>query len=333
LEISDRGSFAIGSRNPKFQPMKNLANSMLQVVLLLALAPLVSGCIKNWKAKLQNRRGPRVWQPYSDIVKFLRKDMVISEHASWIFRATPYVLFCSTLLAGLLVPMLSVSAPLSLFGGALAFVGLLALGRFFLALGGLDPASAFGGMGSSREMTISAIAEPALMLAIFTVAITAGSTSLSQMLLAAQGPTWRLFNPAHVLAFAALFIVLLAETGRIPVDNPATHLELTMIHEAMILEYSGRYLALIEWSAAIKQLVLMTLLVNVFFPVGIATELTPAAAALSLLWFTVKLALLAGAVVLVETTNAKLRLFRVPDLLTAAFILGTLALLSTFLFQ
>jgi len=188
-------------------------------------------------------------------------------------------------------------------------------------------------MGSSREMTISAIAEPALMLAIFTVAITAGSTSLSQMLLAAQGPTWRLFNPAHVLAFAALFIVLLAETGRIPVDNPATHLELTMIHEAMILEYSGRYLALIEWSAAIKQLVLMTLLVNVFFPVGIATELTPAAAALSLLWFTVKLALLAGAVVLVETTNAKLRLFRVPDLLTAAFILGTLALLSTFLFQ
>jgi len=313
--------------------MKNVTNSILQLVVLLALAPLVTGCIRNWKAKLQNRRGPRVWQPYSDIVKFLRKDMVISEHASWIFRATPYVLFSSTLLAGLLVPMLSVSAPLSLFGGALAFVGLLALGRFFLALGGLDPASAFGGMGSSREMTISAIAEPALMLAIFTVAITAGSTNLSQMLLAAQGPTWRLFNPAHVLAFAALFIVLLAETGRIPVDNPATHLELTMIHEAMILEYSGRYLALIEWSAAIKQLVLMALLVNVFFPVGIATELSPGAAALSLLWFTAKLALLAGAVVLVETTNAKLRLFRVPDLLTAAFILGALALLSTFLFQ
>src|SRR5258708_31030488 len=149
--------------------MKNVANSMFQIVLLLALAPVVSGCIKNWKAKLQNRRGPRVWQPYSDIVKFLRKDMVISEHASWIFRATPYVLFCSTLLAGLLVPMLSVSAPLSLFGGALAFVGLLALGRFFLALGGLDPASAFGGMGSSREMTLSAISEPALMPAGFTL--------------------------------------------------------------------------------------------------------------------------------------------------------------------
>jgi formate hydrogenlyase subunit 4 len=306
----------------------------LQTVLLLALAPLITGCIKNWKAKLQNRRGPRIWQPYLDLAKFLRKDMVISEHASWIFRAMPYVLFLSTLLAGLLMPLVCVPAPLSLFGGVLAFVGLLALGRFFLALGGLDPASAFGGMGSSREMTIAAIAEPALMLAVFTVAITADrSTNLSQMLLAAQGPTWKLLNPAHVLAFAALFIVLLAETGRIPVDNPATHLELTMIHEAMILEYSGRYLALIEWSAAIKQLVLMALLVNVFFPVGIATELSAPALACALLWFVAKLLVLAGAVVLVETTNAKLRLFRVPDLLSVAFILAALALLSTFLFQ
>src|SRR3989441_2602258 len=276
---------------------------------MLQMACCRSSCFWRWlhwspvaprTGRLSCKTGAaRVWQPYSDIVKFLRKDMVISEHASWIFRATPYVLFSSTLLAGLLVPMLSVSAPLSLFGGALAFVGLLALGRFFLALGGLDPASAFGGMGSSREMTISAIAEPALMLAIFTVAITAGSTNLSQMLLAAQGPTWRLFNPAHVLAFAALFIVLLAETGRIPVDNPATHLELTMIHEAMILEYSGRYLALIEWSASVKQLVLMALLVNVFFPVGIATHLTTASLGLSLLCFVAKVLALCGAVVLV----------------------------------
>jgi len=306
---------------------------ILQVALLLALAPLVSGCIKNWKAKLQNRRGPRIWQPYLDLTKFLRKDMVISEHASWVFHFMPYVLFVSTLLAGLMVPLISASAPLSLFGGVLALVGLLALGRFFLALGGLDPASAFGGMGSSREMTIAAIAEPALMLAVFTVAIAAGSTNLSEMLYAAQGPTWKLLNPAHVLAFAALFIVLLAETRRIPVDNPATNLELTMIHEAMILEYSGRYLALIEWSASIKQLVLMALLVNIFFPVGIATELTVPAVSLSAVWFLAKLLALAAAVVLVETTNAKLRLFRVPDLLTAAFILAALALLSNFLFQ
>ncbi len=313
--------------------MRAISFILGQVLLLLVLAPLVSGCIRNWKAKLQNRRGPPLWQPYLDLAKFLRKDMVISEHASWIFRAMPYVLFISTLLAGLMVPVVSAAAPLSLFGGALAFVGLLALGRFFLALGGLDPASAFGGMGSSREMTISAIAEPALMLAIFTVAITAGSTNLSQMLMAAQGPTWRLLNPAHVLAFAALFIVLLAETGRIPVDNPATHLELTMIHEAMLLEYSGRYLALIEWSASVKQLVLMALLVNLFFPVGIAKEPTASGLAFSLLWLMVKLLVLAGAVVLTETTNAKLRLFRVPDLLSTAFILATLALLSTFLFH
>ncbi|HWX21326.1 MAG TPA: NADH-quinone oxidoreductase subunit H [Candidatus Binatia bacterium] len=313
--------------------MMSLFAILLQTALLLALAPLVSGCIKNWKAKLQNRRGPRPWQPYLDLAKFLRKDMVISEHASWIFRAMPYVLFTSTLLAGLMMPLVSVSAPLSLFGGVLAFVGLLALGRFFLALGGLDPASAFGGMGSSREMTIAAIAEPALMLAVFTVAITAQSTNLSQMLVAAQGPTWRLLNPAHVLAFAALFIVLLAETGRLPVDNPATHLELTMIHEAMILEYSGHYLALIEWSASVKQLILMALLANIFFPIGIATDLTGASLGLALIWFLAKLLALAAAVVLVETTNAKLRLFRVPDLLSAAFILAALALLSTFLFQ
>src|SRR5438477_9235860 len=313
--------------------MRNLGAILLQTALLLLVAPLVSGCIKNWKAKLQNRRGARAWQPYLDLAKFLRKDMVISEHASWIFRTMPGVLFTSTLLAGLMVPMVSASAPLSLFGGALAFVGLLALGRFFLALAGLDPASAFGGMGSSREMTISAIAEPAMMLAIFTVAISAGSTSLSQIVLASQGPSWRFLDPAHALAFAAMFIVLLAETGRIPVDNPAKHLELTMIHEAMLLEYSGRYLALIEWGASIKQLVLMSLLANIFFPLGLAAEFTPASFGLGLLFFVAKLILLAGAVVLVETTNAKLRLFRVPDLLSTAFILATLALVSTFLFR
>jgi formate hydrogenlyase subunit 4 len=171
------------------------------------------------------------------------------------------------------------------------------------------------------------------MLSIFTVAITAGSTDLSQIVHAAQAPNWKLFNPTHVMAFAALFIVLLAETGRIPVDNPATHLELTMIHEAMLLEYSGRYLALMEWGASIKQLVLMTLLVNVFFPIGIAPDASLASLGLGLLTYLAKLLLLCAAVVIVETTNAKLRLFRVPDLLSAAFVLATLALLSTFLFQ
>jgi formate hydrogenlyase subunit 4 len=311
----------------------NPLNILLQTILQLLLAPLVSGCIRNWKAKLQNRRGARIWQPYLDIVKFFRKDMVISEHVSWVFSFAPYVVFLTALVAGLLVPTVTAQAPLSLFGDVLALVGLLALGRFFLALGGLDPGSAFGGMGSSREMTIAAVAEPAMMLAIFTVAITAGSTDISHIIQAAQSPTWKLLNPTHVMAFAALFIVLLAETGRIPVDNPASHLELTMVHEAMLLEYSGRYLALMEWGASIKQLVLMTLLVNIFFPVCIAATHSFAALGIGALAYVLKLILLAAAVVVVETTNAKLRLFRVPDLLSAAFVLGTLALLSTFLFQ
>jgi formate hydrogenlyase subunit 4 len=318
-----------------FRVMKvQLVPIMVQTALLLGISPLVSGCIKNWKAKLQNRRGPSIWQVYFDLGKFMRKDMVISEHASWIFSITPYVLFLTALLAGLMVPMISEQAPLSIFGGLLAVIYLLALGRFFLALAGLDTASAFGGMGSSREMTISAIAEPAMMLSIFTVAITAGtSTNLSQIVVASHGPAWQFLNPAHVLAFAALFIVLVAETGRIPVDNPATHLELTMIHEAMVLEYSGRYLGLVEWSVSLKQLVLMALLVNLFFPVGIARDWSLLALGASTLFFCLKLVGLAGVVVLVESSNAKLRLFRVPDLLSAAFVLAALALLSTFLFK
>jgi len=303
-----------------------------QIALVLFLSPLITGFSRTMKARLQTRRGAGIWQPYRDLGKLLRKGMVIPDTASWIFAATPYVLFTTTLLAGLLIPTISAQAPLSAFGGVLAVVYLLALGRFFLALGGLDTGSSFGGMGSSREMTISAIAEPALMLAVFTVAIGGGSTNLSTVAQAALGQSWRFLAPSQMLAFAALFIVLIAETGRIPVDNPATHLELTMIHEAMILEYSGPYLALIEWSAAMKQLVLMTLLVNVFFPFGLSPGWSQVSTLLSLVLFSAKLLLLAAAVVLVETTNAKLRLFRVPELLTVAFILSAMALISTFLF-
>lgn len=302
-----------------------------QTVLILVLSPLVTGFIRVFKARLQTRRGADILQPYRDLYKLLRKDMVVPETASWIFTATPYVLFATTLLAGLLIPAVAANAPLSLFGGALAMVYLLALGRFFLALGGLDTGSSFGGLGSSREMTISAIAEPALMLALFTVALGAGSTNLSTVAQSALGQSWRFLAPSQMLAFAALFIVLIAETGRIPVDNPTTHLELTMIHEAMILEYSGPYLALIEWSAAMKQLILMALLVSVFFPFGLSATWS-AATLLSLALFCVKLLLLASVVVLVETTNAKMRLFRVPELLAVAFVLSALALISTFLF-
>jgi formate hydrogenlyase subunit 4 len=242
------------------------------------------------------------------------------------------VLFTTTLIAGLMIPMISAEAPLSLFGGVLAIVYLLGLGRFFLALGGLDTGSSFGGLGSSREMTIAALAEPAMMLAVFTVAIGANSTSLSEVARVAIGNYWSFLAPAQMLAFAALFLVLIAETGRIPVDNPATHLELTMIHEAMILEYSGPYLALIEWASSVKQLLLMTLLINAFLPFGLHREWSFAGTVASLWYLLLKLLALAVAVVLVETTNAKMRFFRVPELLAVAFTLAALALVSTFLF-
>ncbi len=307
--------------------------TVFQVALVLLLAPLVTGLNRLLKARVQTRRGPGLFQPYRDLYKLLGKGMVIPDTASWIFTATPFVLFTTVLLASLLIPTISAQAPLSLYGGVLAMVYLLALGRFFLALGGLDTGSSFGGLGSSREMTISAIAEPALMLAVFAVAIGAGSTNLSLVAQAGLGQSWRFLAPSQMLAFAALFIVLIAETGRIPVDNPSTHLELTMIHEAMILEYSGPYLALIEWAAFIKQLVLMTLLVNVFFPFGLSASWTPLALTASLGWFLLKLLVLSLMVAAVEVTNAKMRLFRVPELLAIAFVLSALALVSTFLFQ
>jgi formate hydrogenlyase subunit 4 len=228
--------------------------------------------------------------------------------------------------------MASAEAPLGLFGGVLAVIYLLGLGRFFLALGGLDTGSSFGGLGSSREMTISALAEPAMMLAVFTVAIGANSTSLSEIARVAVGQEWRFLAPSQMLAAAAMCMVLIAETGRIPVDNPATHLELTMIHEAMILEYSGPDLALIEWGASIKQLLLMTLLINSFWPFGLQAGWSLAGVATSLGYLLLKLVLLSCAVVVLETTNAKMRLFRVPEMLAVAFTLGALALVATFLF-
>jgi len=310
----------------------DLGVQVSQMLLVLLLAPLLTGFVRKIKARLVRRKGASVLQPYRDLHKLFRKGMVIPETASWIFAATPWVVFFSTVLAGLMIPMVAADAPLGLFGGVLAVIYLLGLGRFFLALGGLDAGTPFGGMGSSREMTIAALAEPTLMLAVFTVAIGAGSTALSEMARAAISQQWRFLMPSQVLAFAALFLVLIAETGRIPVDNPATHLELTMIHEAMILEYSGPYLALIEWASSIKQLLLMTLLINVFWPFGLQADWSPWGLPVGLFWLLLKLLILSGCVVLVETANAKMRLFRVPELMAVAFTLGALALVSTFLF-
>lgn len=302
--------------------------SLFQVIFLMILAPAVSWFIKRMKAASQNRRGPTLVQVYSDLGKLFRKDMVISETASWIFHLMPFVLFASTVAAALIVPVLGNHALLGFMGDAILFVYLFALGRFFLALAALDAGTTFGGMGSSREMTLSSLAEPAMLLAFFSLGFRSHTLSLGGMVsyFAGAEPFQVLFFTS--LAFGALLIVTIAESGRIPVDNPATHLELTMIHEAMILEYSGRYLALIEWGHQIKQLVFLTLLANLFLPWGIAGSWSFPALGLALVLYLAKVFFLAFVIGWIEIHSAKLRLFRVPDFLSVAFVLAILSLLG-----
>ncbi len=305
-----------------------------QTIVLLVIAPFLVGLIRKVKALFQCRRGAGVFQPYADLSKLFRKQPVISETTSWIFPATPYILFASILAAGLLVPTFASQAPLNFAGNIIVLVYLLALGTFFLILAGLDAGSAFGGMGSSRESIVAALTEPAMMLSIFAIALTAGSTNLSTIIHKTALLEGITTDPApHLMALAALFIVALAETGRVPVDNPATHLELTMIHEAMVLEYSGRYLAVIEWAAGLKLAVFLSLIANLFAPWGIATALTPAALGIGLMAYTLKVAGLAVLIGVIECMFAKLRLFRVTELLGAAFILALLGLIFFYILR
>ena len=298
-----------------------------QTIVLLAVSPFIVGLIRKVKARLQVRRGASVFQPYADLAKLFRKQPVVSTTTSWIFTVTPYILFASTLTAGLLVPVFVSRMPLAFAGNIIALVYLLALGTFFLILAGLDAGSAFGGMGSSREAIVASLTEPAMILSIFAIALTAGSTNLSTIVHKTALLEGIVTDPSpHLMALAALFIVAIAETGRVPVDNPATHLELTMIHEAMILEYSGRYLALVEWAAGLKLMVFLTLIANVFAPWGIATSVEPTALGVGLVTYLVKVSGLAVLIGVIESMFAKLRLFRVTDLLGVAFILALLGL-------
>jgi len=304
-----------------------------QALLALALAPGLVGFVRWLKARLQNRRGAPPWQPYFELRKLFGKEVVMSNNASWLFRFAPYMVFGSAVAVTLLIPLVFAPLLFDSVGDLLVVVYLLLLGTFFLALAGLDPGTAFGGMGASREMTVAAIAEPTIALAIFGLALGAGSTNLGRIVIQTLADPAAVVRPGHLLAFAALFIVTLAETGRLPVDNPATHLELTMIHEAMILEYSGRYLALIEWAAGLKLLIFFALLANLFVPWGVAVVLTPAALGIAVGALTVKLAALGVAVAVIETRVAKLRLFRVPELLGLSFVLALLAVTSSFLLR
>jgi len=301
--------------------------ALLQMLLFMASAPLLAGWIKVVKCRLQNRTAPSVWQPYSDLRKLFGKNLVLPEKASWIFRATPYILLGSTLLAAAVVPLIAVRLPTAAIADVIVLVGFFALGRFFLALAGMDIGTSFGGMGTSRDMTVASLAEPAVLMAVFTLSMTANSTNLSTAVQFTL-ESGLVLRPSFVFIALGLMMVAVAETGRIPIDNPTTHLELTMLHEAMILEYSGRHLALIEWAAQMKFMIFGVLIANIFLPWGIATQYAPAALLTGVFAIAVKLIVLVVVLGISETLVAKMRLFKAPDYLNIAYLLCLLGMLS-----
>jgi formate hydrogenlyase subunit 4 len=301
--------------------------AILQILFFIAAAPLLAGWIKKVKCRLQNRKAPSLFQPYRDLRKLYRKQPVLPAPASWIFRAAPYIVFASTVLACSVVPLVAVNLPTARIADVIVLVGFFALGRFFQVLAGMDIGTAFGGMGSSREMTISSLAEPAMLMAVFTLSMSAHTTNLSQAMNYVLD-TGLVLRPSFVFALGGLLLVVIAETGRIPVDNPATHLELTMIHEAMILEYSGRWLALIEWASQIKLMLYGVLIANIFFPWGIAQDFSLDALGHGVAMIALKLAVLAVALALSEALFAKMRIFRVQEYLGFAYLLSVLGILS-----
>jgi formate hydrogenlyase subunit 4 len=305
----------------------------VQVAVVGAGGPLLVGLLRTLKARLVGRRGPRPWQPYWDLVKLLGKDSVVSVTTSWVFRVTPYVLVATVLVAALVVPVVVTRPALAFAGNIILLMYLFMLGTFFLALAGLDAGSAFGGMGSSREVAVAALAEPTIVVAVFALALRAGTINLGGVVERFAADPLLVANPGHLLAFAAFFVVMIAETGRLPVDNPSTHLELTMIHEAMVLEYSGHALALVEWASSMKLFLFLTLLANLFFPWGVPAEVSPAPVVLGALALAGKLLVLTVALAVLETSIAKLRLFRVPELLAGSFALALLSVTAMFLLR
>ena len=301
----------------------------LQMLLVLLLAPLLLGFTRKVKARLLRRQGPPVLQPYRDLIRLSRKEVVLAENASWLFRSAPYMIFAATWVAAALVPTFATGLHFSWTADLIAITALLGSARLFLALVGMDVGTSFGGIGSSREMMFASLAEPAMIMIVFTVALVAGSTQLSHV---------ATFMLSHYslrvslgMALIGMIIVAIAENARIPVDNPATHLELTMVHEAMVLEYSGRHLAVIEMAAALKLLLYISLIACIFFPWGIATNgAGPAAYAIGAAAYIGKLAVGGILLVFFETSIAKMRVFRVPEFLGVALMLGLLGTLLLF---
>ena len=308
----------------------DLAIQGAQMALVLALAPLLTGFVRKVKARLTRRVGPPLIQPYRDLWRLMRKEAVLAENASWLFRTAPYLIFAATWVAAALVPPFATGLMFSWSADLIAITALIGSARFFLALAGMDVGTSFGGIGSSREVMIASIAEPAMLMIVFALALLAGSTQLSTiagyMLSTNVG-----LRVTLALALVALVMVAIAENARIPVDNPATHLELTMVHEAMVLEYSGRHLAVIELAAQLKLLLYVSLIACVFAPWGLApVGAGPAVHALAAVAYAGKLALAGALLGLFEIAVAKMRVFRVPAFLAAAFMMGILGVLLLF---
>lgn len=303
----------------------------MQVVGVLAVAPFVVGGMRQVRALLEGRAGGGIGQPWRDLRKQLRKQQITPRGTTLVFALAPAVVAGSTLLIAAIVPLIAVGSPLDPAADLFGVVGLLFLGTVALTLAGLDTGTAFGGMGSSREITIAALVEPTILLAVFALSVPGGSANLTAIVSATTHNPAQVLAPGSVMAFVALSIVIIAESGRLPVDNPSTHLEVTMIHEAMVLEYSGPKLALVEWASGMRLTVMLALVANMFLPWGIAgADPSLVAVVLGVVAVTLKVAVLAGVLAAVEVFIAKLRLFRVPELLAGSFLLALLAVTASY---
>jgi formate hydrogenlyase subunit 4 len=303
-----------------------LLSQLLEIVLAIALAPMLSGWVNQWRAWLQNKSAPSLLQPYRLLHKLFNKESVVADNASRLFRAVPYVVFGCMLLACAIVPTLSTDLPLAPAADAIALVGLFALARVFISLAAMDLGTAFGTMGARREMLIGFLAEPALLMVLFSASLLSKSTSLTTIVETLAHREIAIY-PGLAFAGLAFAMVALAENARVPVDNPATHLELTMIHEALILEYSGRHLALIEWAASLKLFAYSCIGLALFFPWGVAEAHAPLSMLLALPALVLKLAVGGFALALLETLSAKMRIFRAPEFLATAFLLAVIGIL------
>ena len=306
--------------------------NIIQLIIIILLAPLVGGVIKKVKAFSQKRKGAPLLQMYYDLYKLTQKESVVSETSSWVYKVTPYIVFSTAAAGALLVPVTTLLPTAPVSGDVILLFYLLALGRFFMCLSALDTGSTFGGMGSSREAMISSLIEPSILVSVFTIGLIAGSTSIYNMMSAMKLIGNPLFHPVFIMTFAAMFIIIIAETSRIPVDDPATHLELTMVHEAMLLEYSGRHLALMEYGAAIKQLILITLLINLFLPLDQLIPLAGTGAVfVSVLLYIVRVIIIAVIIAIAEVSTVKFRFFSIPNLAALSFIFSFLGFLQYFI--